>query len=438
MNILTKIPVMAGFLAGSILPFNSVAQQADEIALANTILSDRRLDSVQDQALQLLKGMNAGTSYREVWIRDLNTFIRGSLRVLPKEEVKAALLLFFSFQEKDGNIVDGMVEKKQARGGYAYRYSALAPDWAAHKNTVETDQETSLVQAVKKYIEVSGDTAILSEQPAGRPVIRCMEQALEYVMQHRWSPRYGLVTGATTIDWGDVQPEKGWGVAINEHTKWSIDIYDNAMFVMAIHDLLSMLPPGYRSSRNWQATADSIRRNARRYLWMVREEKYRPHLYLEGSPFSPSFREEDILYTGGTTCAILAGFHSKEEIAAINRQMLKAAATQPFATIGITVYPPYPASEFPNMPPYTYQNAGDWTWFGGRMIQALVANGMVKEAWQEIGPMIDRVLRHKGFYEWYNVRTGAPSGSGSFRGEAGVLYDAILQLQQWAKQTTHP
>lgn len=46
--------------------------------------------------------------------------------------------------------------------------------------------------------------------------------------------------------------------------------------------------------------------------------------------------------------------------------------------------------------------------------------------------MVDRTIAHKGFYEWYDVQTGAPKGSGNFRGEAGVLYDAITLLKQWA------
>jgi hypothetical protein len=71
-----------------------------------------------------------------------------------------------------------------------------------------------------------------------------MEDAFAYIQKDRWSAKYGLVTGATTIDWGDVQPETGWGVAINDKTKWAIDIYDNAMFVIAIHDFMAMKPKG--------------------------------------------------------------------------------------------------------------------------------------------------------------------------------------------------
>ncbi|HTI99456.1 MAG TPA: hypothetical protein VL527_11290, partial [Dongiaceae bacterium] len=109
-------------------------------------------------------------------------------------------------------------------------------------------------------------------------------------------------------------------------------------------------------------------------------------------------------------------------------------AQEKHATIGITVWPPYPLEAFPNLPPYTYQNGGDWTWFGGRMIQALVANDLAPEAYAELSPMLDRVIKNHGFYEWYDVRTGEPKGSGNFRGSAGVLHDAITQLRAWAEQ----
>jgi hypothetical protein len=84
------------------------------------------------------------------------------------------------------------------------------------------------------------------------------------------------------------------------------------------------------------------------------------------------------------------------------------------------------------MHPYHYQNGGDWTWFGGRMTGALITNGLIKEAYAELTPMVNRAIANKGFYEWYDVQTGAPKGSGDFRGEAGVLFDAITVLKQWA------
>ena len=413
-------------------PFYAMAQKKDKLVLAASILADKRLDAVQENALKLLDGFSAGTSYEEVWIRDFNTFIKGSLKVQPKEKVKNTLLMFFKIQGGDGNIVDGVVEHTKAHGGYQYLYSELLPGWAAHKNTVETDQESSLVQAVKKYIAVTNDKSILTEMVGGKSVIERMEDAFQFIRKERWSKQYGLVTGATTIDWGDVQPETGWGVAINDKTKMAIDIYDNAMFVMAIRDFLAMKPKQYKTAENWAQIADDIKTNVRKHLWMMDAQKYKPHIYLNGTPFSPLFDEDQILYSGGSVCAILAGFNTGKEVAEINRQIVAAASKEKHATIGITVYPPYPVTEFPNMKAYTYQNAGDWTWFGGRMIGALISFGMIKEAYTELSPMIDRTIAHKGFYEWYDVQTGAPKGSGNFRGEAGVLYDAITLLKQWA------
>ncbi len=401
-------------------------------ALAEQILSDNRLDTVEARALRILTGFNAGNGYSEIWIRDLNTFIIGSLKVRDKQDVKDALLLFFKLQGADGNIPDGATLKKEAQLAYKYGSTELAPGWVSHKNTVETDQETSLIQAVRKYIDVTGDKAILDEKVGDKTVLQRMEAAMEFLLKERWAADYGLIKGATTIDWGDVQPEKGWGVALNDKTKWTIDIYDNAMFVIALNDFITILPKG--DSRNkWKQTAGSIKKNVRKHLWDAGKQKYIPHIYLNGSPFPADFNENEILYTGGTACAILAGMHSKSEIRAINAQFLAAAEKEKYATIGMTVYPPYPVEVFPNMAAYQYQNAGDWTWFGGRMIHALHLNGFNNEAYAEMSPMLDRVIKN-GFHEWYEVRSGAPSGSGNFRGEAGVLYDAIQMLRKWAQQ----
>jgi len=410
------------------------AQQKGKDVIAREILADGRLDTIQNKALRLLNGFSAGTSYNEVWIRDFNTFIKGSLKVFPKDTVKNRLLLFFKIQGADGNIVDGLVDTAKAHGGYDYRYSKLLPTWAAHKNTVETDQESSLIQAIKKYVDDTGDKSILYEQVAGRPVIARMQDALLYVIKERWSEKYGLVKGATTIDWGDVQPEGGWGVSINEKTRWAIDIYDNAMFVIAIQNFVAMMPSDFHADQDWQNIAKQIKINVRKHLWSASKSKYRPHIYLNGSPFSKDFDEDSRLYSGGSICAILAGFNTRSEVKEINRQLQFAASQEKFATIGMTVYPPYPAAEFPNMKPYLYQNAGDWTWFGGRIVEALLPYNMVAEAYEDLKPMLERTIKHNGFYEWYDVQDGSPKGSGNFRGEAGVLYEAITKLKSWANK----
>jgi len=79
------------------------------------------------------------------------------------------------------------------------------------------------------------------------------------------------------------------------------------------------------------------------------------------------------------------------------------------------------------MDPGNYQNGGQWTWFGARMIQGLISHGEIAQAFQEIKPMVAEVLRAGGFYEWTSL-SGQPRGSGAYRGTAGELGLAIEQL----------
>ncbi|MCO5934697.1 hypothetical protein NAF17_04020 [Mucilaginibacter sp. RB4R14] len=148
--------------------------------------------------------------------------------------------MFFKTQANDNDIPDGAINSKNANAGYAYLHSDLAPGWSIHKNTIETDQESSLIQAVKKYVHVTGDKIILDEKAGDRTVIQRMEATMKYLLKEWWLAKYGLIKGSTAIDWGDVQPQNGWGVVIDNNTKWTIDIYDNTMFVSAISDFMEM------------------------------------------------------------------------------------------------------------------------------------------------------------------------------------------------------
>ena len=403
--------------------------------LANRIKNDTYFPYVKSKALEVMKaGFNAGDGYREVWIRDYNTFIQLAAQVNNRAILKENLLVFFRMQGEDGNIIDGFTPIKDVgKGDYNFIYSKLEPRYAGHKNTVETDQESSLVQAVYKYIQLTGDKSILDETIGDKKVSDRLEWAADFLMAHRFNQKYGLIIGATTADWGDVQPEHGWGVTLDANTHPAIDIYDNAMFLIALNNLIEIIP---QTKAKWEPIRSSIAQNSRKYLWDEKNQKFIPHLYLEkGSPFPKEFDENAIYYFGGTTIAIEAGLLSKAEIKTSLIEMIRRVKLAGAGTIGLTLYPPYPAGFFENKimnPEYSYQNGGDWTWFGGRMIQQLIKNGFVEEAYEQMIPMVKRVKDNNGFYEWYSV-DNKPRGSGTFRGEAGVLYTAILMFEAWAK-----
>ncbi len=400
--------------------------------LRETIEADNRFEQVEKMAEQLVEnGLTAGDGYGEVWIRDLNSFIDLSVAVNGKERSAEALLTFFRFQGADGNIPDGYIPVESGYGGYKYIFSDLAPEYKAHKNTVETDQESSLIQAIYKYIEATGDRDFLLRTIDGKTVKEAMADALHYLVHHKINKQYGLLWGATTVDWGDVQPEHHWGVELDSLSHPAIDVYDNAMLVIAIKNYISIV--GKESEKAyWNGIAQDITRNVRQHLWDEKNQKYIPHIYLEkGSPFPANFDENNIYYHGGTFMAIEAGFLTRDEIHASYKNMQQNVRESGAPSIGLTLYPPYPNGFFlnPGLHEYGYQNGGDWTWFGGRMVQQLIHNGMYKEAYESISPMLDLVIKHNGFYEWWTLE-GEPAGSGSFRGAAGVLWKSIQLFRE--------
>lgn len=78
------------------------------------------------------------------------------------------------------------------------------------------------------------------------------------------------------------------------------------------------------------------------------------------------------------------------------------------------------------MGPWVYQNGGDWPWFGGRWIQVLIAMNMTELAELYLQPMIDAVVRHNGFYEWFD-----PNGNPQVQRyilSNGLLIHQVLNL----------
>jgi glycogen debranching enzyme len=384
----------------------------------------------KQKALDVMKiGFTAGGVYGEVWIRDYNTFIELAAEVYEADVLKENLLVFFRMQGDDGNIIDGFVPKgKAGESRYTPIYSELEPRYVAHKNTVETDQETSLVQAVYKYVQLTDDKDFLNEKVGDKTVAERLEWALDFLMTDRYDQKHGLIWGATTADWGDVQPEHEWGVFLTDDTHYALDIYDNAMFVIALDNFLELLP---KKKPKWQPIRNKIASNVREHLWDDANQKFIPHVYLDGSPFPEDFDESVILFHGGTAVAIEAGLLSKEEIKVSLEKMVANVKACGAGSIGIMLYPTYPEGSFKNKSMYTfgYQNGGDWTWFGARMIQQLIKNGFIEEAYEQMAPMVKRVKDNDGFFEWYSV-DNEPKGSGTFRGSAGVLYKAITMFEE--------
>ncbi len=234
----------ATFFCIPLILLSCATKQEPQENLPAKIQSNEYFAFTKKKALEVVKGgFNAGEGYGEVWIRDYNTFIELSAEVFEPGLLKENLMVFFRMQGEDGNIIDGFSPKNEnEEQRYRFIYSDMEPRYAGHKNTVETDQETSLVQAVYKYVQVTGDKEILNESVGDKSVAERLEWAMDFLMNHRFNAEYGLIWGATTADWGDVQPEHDWGVFLTDDTHYALDIYDNAMFLVALDNFMELIP----------------------------------------------------------------------------------------------------------------------------------------------------------------------------------------------------
>lgn len=412
----------------------SCAAPNPNLELAEAIRNDQSFHQVDSMARAVIgQGLNAGSGYSQIWARDMNTFIETACEITDPKVLREAILLFFALQQPNDEMIDGYVLKPDFTwNDTCPYYSDAAPEHVGFKNTVETDQETSLIQIVGKYIRKTGDKSILQQDVAGRTVMNRMEGMVDYLLRERYNEEYGLLFGAMTADWGDVQPNDDFGCDFNELSSRAIDVYDNTMFIIAL-DYLKEMSDDEAAKTKWQNLRDKIAQNVRKHLWDDANKKFIPHIYIDPSPIPAGFDENKIHYHGGTTIAMEAGLLSKEEVGIVNAQMLENVRLSGMPSIGLTLYPTYPEGFFRGgmSKPYNYQNGGDWTWFGGRTIQQLIAHGYVQEAYDEIRPMIDRVLQNKGFFEWYGMGN-VPSGSGHFKGSAGTLAKAIEMFREWA------
>ena len=127
--------------------------------------------------------------------------------------------------------------------------------------------KSSLIQAVHRYVQKTGDRSILNESSNGRTVRQRMELALEFLLRERYSKEYDLLWGATTADWGDVQPEHEWGVVLDESSHRAIDIYDNAMFLIAVSNFVALIEDDEGKKARWLGVAERIRKNVRYFCF---------------------------------------------------------------------------------------------------------------------------------------------------------------------------
>ena len=358
-----------------------------------------------------LFGFAAGSDYPQLWVRDFATMLPYARFFYPPAEMGAVVDRFFLAQSPAGEVQDWVDSIGRC-----------------DKNTVESDQESSLVLAAWQV--ALGDPAWLQGRIAGTSRLRRLDAALEWLWRERRDPGRGLIWSGLTADWGDVErsyPDQR-AVKLSDRSRRTFSIYAQSLFIQAAQRLSRMaerLGDGAMAGK-WRQRGMAVAAESRRQLYLAEEGYFLVHRVADGEDL---FRQEKgILAVGGNAEAMRAGLMARDEIARFLQALEKRRRELGLRTVSFTLLPPYPEGFFAHpllRVPWSYQNGGEWDWIGGRLVSALYQAGFRREADAYLEEIVAKNLADMNVFEWSD-RGGSGRGALFYAGAAGVIGEAIL------------
>jgi len=376
------------------------------ITLKNSEIRDRNGD---------IYGFSAGSAYPQVWIRDTATLVAYAKRVYPFKTIAQGIELFLEHQGPDGEIVDW-----------------VDIDGNTGKNTVETDQESSLVLAA---LELGKDNPQwLTRVIKGKTIIQRLDMALEWVWRHKRHQTYNLILSGFTADWGDTEksyPDQR-ATRLSDRSTMVLGIYTNAKFLRAANALAACNPPEKSIDfKRWLERGQLIRLQVNKQLYLADEGYFIAHI-VPDAPMADRERyfqmEKKMLAVGGNAEAILAGLMDRRQADRFFDEFKKRRETYNLDSASFVLIPPYPEGFFPHhllKRPWSYQNGGQWDWIGARLVKALFLYQRPQQAESYLVEIARKNLSRFLINEWED-RGGNPQGADFYVGAAGQIAEAII------------
>lgn len=358
-----------------------------------------------------LFGFAAGSDYPQLWIRDTATMLPYARFFYPAGDLRGIVDRFFAAQSPQGEVQDWVDTSGRC-----------------DKNTVESDQESSLVLAA--WPLALSDPAWLNGVMAGVSRLRRLDMALEWLWRERRDQGRGLIWSGCTADWGDVErsyPDQR-SIKLSDRTRRTFSTYAQALFVQAARKLAFMAERlgDMAVAGRWRQRAEAVAGECRRRLYLPDRGYFAVHLAAAGG--AALKWERDILAVGGNAEAMRAGLMTKAEIARFLKVLEERRGTYGLRTVSFTLLPPFPENFFPHpllRVPWSYQNGGEWDWIGGRLVSALYQHGFRGEADRYLEEIAAKNLAEMNIFEWSD-KAGNGRGALFYAGAAGVLGEAIL------------
>lgn len=357
-------------------------------------------------------GFSPGSTYPAVWIRDTATFIAYAKHYYPLSIFENCVELFMKNQGKNGEI----------------------PDWIdvsgqTDKNTVETDQESSLIIAAYEIAVEKKDW--LFKKVNGISVYKRLEMALDWVWDNKRCPENNLIFSGFTADWGDVEnsyPDKR-ARKLSDRSTPVFSIYTQAKYIQAVAKLVELFKnlekPG--EVRKWQERLVILKRQTKKLLYLEDKGYFITHIVPAKDRDKYFKLEKGMLAVGGNAEAMIAGLMNKKQVRKFLDVLEKKRVEYRLRTVSFTLIPPYPEGFFPHhllTHPWNYQNGGEWDWIGGRVVKGLIMSGFKKEATKYLLEIVNKNLENFSIFEWED-RQGTGRGALFYTGAAGVIGEAI-------------
>jgi len=377
-----------------------------------------------------VRAFGAGAHYPQVWVRDNATVLPLSRFLCPREYLTSWIEEHLAHQDGIGGIYDwiaaGNPAAFRADSPLAREVGVEGTVLSADRNSVASDQESSLVLAVTDVYRITGDRAWLDRSVRGRSVLERTQDALNALLRRRLDGETGLLVSGLTADWGDVSPR--WpdqrAIYLDAVTPRVGSLYASALFSRAASSLADLLDSLGRRGRAayWRHHAGRVRAGIES-LWQERRGFYRMH-----GP-GPLGDHSDRFALGGNAIALTVGAHAETRVMRVMDVAERRRRRYGVSTIAGALLPPFPTGFFVHpalRAEWTYQNGGQWDWFGGRLLLAAFRSGEAARARAGLTDIARKASLNRGLYEWH-TREGEGRGSASYAGSAGALGAALFE-----------
>ncbi|MBN1994268.1 MAG: hypothetical protein JW953_16340 [Anaerolineae bacterium] len=382
---------------------------------------------------EVIHGFRPGKVYPEMYVRDIAWGMETAQYYYPdaylREPIEAYLRRQYTANSRslDGDF--GVVAGAGAIGGI------ITPDGRSNKQTITTDEETSLIHAAYLYYNLAYNTGWLQSNINGLPIIERLNLAADWVYARRLDPDLQLLWRGHTTDWGDVKVEKGPGYTdynpAQDHLTASI--YDQALAYMALIELAKMNAAAGNTARadQWQNRAEVLKEKTNVLLWQADKGFYLTHAHV--TPLEHNFDESGMISISNAL-AVYAGLTDFRQNKAIFDNLEQARLAVGAKKPGLSLYPFYPNRwpdrffDYPGMGYGNYQNGGVWDWWGGVQIKAEFLTGFADAGRAHLLQVANEWQKHPGnIIEWHSTTDRRLEGSHYYSAAAGTMGSAIIE-----------